>query len=121
MTASIAENLMKESKMIWTAIQVGKPQIYKLKCTLPKMGKMWIPLGERYEDMRYSLHKALDARGILLQQDDKNTFFWDSSIKLKENEWISMSSKSFHKREFEKYFEFDEKYTGYVTGKEYGI
>ncbi len=78
---------------------------------------MWI----ESDDKTYALYKELEARNILLQRDGKYIFFWDSSIKLKEDEWISMSSYGFHNREFEKYFEFDEKYTGYVTGKEYGI
>ena len=42
--------------------------------------------------------------------------------KLKWNEWMSgPDGMRYFSRDFDKYFVFDEKYRGHVTGQDYGI
>jgi hypothetical protein len=96
--------------------------VYKQICKLPKMGKMIItddPGDEKY----YALFNALKRQKIKPMQEGNDMIFWDSTLpKLKPDEWMTRpDGMKYFSRDFDKYFEFDEKYRGYMTGQDYGI
>jgi len=99
------------------------PSVYKQICKLPKKGKIIItddiPGDEKYN----ALFNALKRQKIMPMQEGNDMIYWDSTLpKLKWNEWMSgPDGMKYFSRDFDKYFVFDEKYRGYVTGQDYGI
>ena len=104
----------------------GTVFVYKQICKLPKRGKMIItddPGDEKY----YALFNALKRQKIKPMQEGNDMIYWDSTLhklysKLSWNEWMSKpEGTKYFSRDFDKYFEFDENYRGYMTGQDYGI
>ena len=100
----------------------GTVFVYKQICTLPKKGKIIVtddPGDEKY----YALYNALKRQKIIPLQEGNDMIYWDSTLpKLKWNEWMSSPDGiKYFSRDFNKYFVFDEKYRGHLTGQDYGI